>query len=401
MGRTWVEARLPSEVEAAGRWRSPRAFDARGHDGLLRRGRRRRRGRWSRSPPTTTSGWRRTPTVVAAAHEALDRWGAGAGRVAPGDRLPARAPRPGGGAGRVEGDRGGGGVPHRVRRQPVGAVGVRRRRCRRPLRRAQPRLDHRRLPAGPGGRAHRTPTATSTPSTRSLASVAGRSMVVSDTVFSMDGDAADLGGPGRRGAGATVPCSCSTRPTPCSGPTWSVDTTEPTCCGWGRCPRRSVRWAASWPVRPASSSCWSTGPAPTSSPPPRPRPTPPRRWPPSASSARPRVTALRDRLHRHVGRVARADRGSPGHPSPIVPVVVGARGRRGGGVGRPPRSGAVGAGHPSAHRATGHVPPARHPVGHPHRRAGRPTGGRPGRGVSGRGHRWARTGSGRGVGSAA
>ena len=34
--------------------------------------------------------------------------------------------------------------------------------------------------------------------------------------------------------------------------------------------------------------------------------------------------ALRDRLRRHIGRVAHVPRGSPGHPSPILPVIVGA-----------------------------------------------------------------------------
>ncbi|HEX7132633.1 MAG TPA: hypothetical protein VF228_08660, partial [Iamia sp.] len=63
-----------AEVRAEGRWRSLRAFDALGPAGTLADG------------TAVTSfasndylGLSAHPAVVAAAHEALDRWGAGAG----------------------------------------------------------------------------------------------------------------------------------------------------------------------------------------------------------------------------------------------------------------------------------------------------------------------------------
>ena len=194
------------------------------------------------------------PSVVAAAHEALDRWGAGSGasRLVTGSRpvhheLEAALAD-------WKGDRGGRRVPHRVRRQPVGAVGVRRRRRGRPLRRAQPRLDHRRVPAGPGRRAHRAP-----PRPRRPRRVAGRG----DGPVDRGLGHRVLHGRGRRrprrpgggGRAATARCWCSTRPTPCSVPNWATPTGS-TCCGSARCRRRSGRSAGSWPARPASSSCW-------------------------------------------------------------------------------------------------------------------------------------------------
>lgn len=79
---TWdalIEQRL-EQVVTEGRWRSPRAFDARGPAGVL--------DGVGGGPPARPVvsfasndylGLSRHPAVVAAAHRALDRWGAGAG----------------------------------------------------------------------------------------------------------------------------------------------------------------------------------------------------------------------------------------------------------------------------------------------------------------------------------
>jgi 8-amino-7-oxononanoate synthase len=79
----WVEASCRT-VEAAGQWRHPRTFDARGPVGRLT-------GEGHSTRPTEPAGEIVSfasndylglschPTVVAAAHQALDRWGAGSG----------------------------------------------------------------------------------------------------------------------------------------------------------------------------------------------------------------------------------------------------------------------------------------------------------------------------------
>lgn len=70
----WVEDELRG-VRRAGRWRAPRSFDARGPEGVLVEG--------SRAVVSFASndylGLTRHPSVVAAAHAAIDRWGTGAG----------------------------------------------------------------------------------------------------------------------------------------------------------------------------------------------------------------------------------------------------------------------------------------------------------------------------------
>ena len=87
-----VGGRPPAtRLVAEGRWREPRSFDARGHDGLLAdRPAPDSPDRWCPSPPTTTSAWPPTRRWWPRPHEALDRWGAGVGGVAPGHRVPAR-----------------------------------------------------------------------------------------------------------------------------------------------------------------------------------------------------------------------------------------------------------------------------------------------------------------------
>jgi 8-amino-7-oxononanoate synthase len=84
----WVDDACRS-VEVAGQWRAPRTFDARGPAGLLeapagRSGDPGRSGGTDRSPVVSFAsndylGLSAHPAVVAAAKEALDRWGAGSG----------------------------------------------------------------------------------------------------------------------------------------------------------------------------------------------------------------------------------------------------------------------------------------------------------------------------------
>ena len=232
----------------AGRWRAPRPFDARGHEGLLADGPRRAAGRVVSFASNDYLGLTTHPAVVAGARDALERWGAGSGasRLVTGSRPvhheleSALAAWKGTEAAVV--------TPHRVRRQPVGAVGVRRRAARwsTPTSSTTPRSS---TAAGwPGPRCGSTPTATSPRSTRPLAAVRGRPVVVTDTVFSMDGDACDLDGlvdvARRHGALLVLDeAHAVLGPGPRRRPTAS------TSCGSGPCPRRSGRSAGSWPAR--------------------------------------------------------------------------------------------------------------------------------------------------------
>ena len=87
--------------------------------------------------------------VVAAAHDALDRWGAGSGsaRLIVGSRPGAHRARAR--ARELEAIGARRALPDRLRRQPRRAHDVRRPRRARLLRRAEPRVDHRRVPAVP------------------------------------------------------------------------------------------------------------------------------------------------------------------------------------------------------------------------------------------------------------
>ena len=126
-GRTWVD-RADRAVVASGRWRRPRTFDALGPaDARSTTGSGGAHGRSSPSPPTTTSGLASHPAVVAAAHAGDRSVGRRRGGVPPDHRLPARpraswsGPWPNG---RMRARRC---LPDRVRRQPVGVVGLRAR----------------------------------------------------------------------------------------------------------------------------------------------------------------------------------------------------------------------------------------------------------------------------------
>jgi 8-amino-7-oxononanoate synthase len=72
--RAWAESEA-SAIRAAGRWRAPRTLDAKGPEGTLPAD-----GRAVVSFASNDYlGLSAHPAVVAAAHDALDRWGAGAG----------------------------------------------------------------------------------------------------------------------------------------------------------------------------------------------------------------------------------------------------------------------------------------------------------------------------------
>jgi 8-amino-7-oxononanoate synthase len=72
--RAWIDA-VNDRVRLAGQWRAPRAFDAAGPEGTLTA----TGARVVSFASNDYLGLSQHPTVVGAAHDALDRWGAGAG----------------------------------------------------------------------------------------------------------------------------------------------------------------------------------------------------------------------------------------------------------------------------------------------------------------------------------
>ena len=315
----WV-ADACDQVEAAGRWRAPRRFDARGHDGLLDVG-----GPDGGRPVVSFAsndylGLTSHPAVVAAAHFALDRWGAGSGasRLVTGSRpvhhdleavlaewkgTEAAVVLPTGFAANLSVlsvFAPGGVVVHSDELNHASIIDG----CR--LARADvrivPHLDLGALDA-------------------SLASVAGRSLVVSDTVFSMDGDAADLEGlvsvTARHGALLVLDEAHAVLgpdlDVPAGADVLRVGTLSKTLGALGGFVAGPARFVELL-VNRSRPYIFTTAPTPADC---------------AAAMAAVGVVrssegdALRSALRRHVGRVA-AVAGLDGHGSPIVPVVIGA-----------------------------------------------------------------------------
>ena len=316
----WVDGSC-RKVEAAGQWRRPRSFDAKGPAGLLEED-----GAPTRPVVSFASndylGLTADPEVVAAAHRALDRWGAGSGasRLVTGSR-PVHAELEAALASWKECDRAlvlptgfaanlsvlsvFGGVGAHVFSDELNHASIIDG-CR--LGRAgvtvYPHLDLDRLDALVG----RTP---------------GRRIIVTDTVFSMDGDEADLAGlvslAHRHGAllvldeahavlGPELPGGGA----PGGGEILRMGTLSKTLSSLGGFVAGPKRFVELLENR-ARPYIFTTAPTPGDA---------------AAALAAlgivrsPRGADLRARLARNVDRVARHV-GRPGHRSPIIPVVIG------------------------------------------------------------------------------
>ncbi len=210
-----------------------------------------------------------------------------------------------------------GALHHRLRRQPRRAHHVRRSRHAGVLRRAQPRVDHRRSPPRAARRSRSTATSTPPTSTSCCASnTRARAIVVSETTFSMDGDVAPVdklrrrvraprrAARARRGPQRARPAARGAATTSTVLRVGTLSKTLGALGGFVAGPRRLHRPAG------------EPRPRRTSSPPRRVPPTPPPRSPRCASLRSPEGDALRARLRANVDRLR------PGHPSPVVPVRV-------------------------------------------------------------------------------
>lgn len=314
----WVEAAC-AQVVADGRWRAPRPFDARGNEGVLVPG----PDAAARSVVSFASndylGLTTHPAVVAGARAALERWGAGAGasRLVTGSRpvhhdLEAALAAWKGTASAVVTPTGfaanlsvlsvfatPGTVVHSDELNHASIIDG----CR--LARADVRI---------------YPHGDLVALDRALAGAAGRQIVVSDTVFSMDGDACDVDGllavAGRRGALVVLDeAHAVLGPEP--GPAPGVDVlrvgtlskTLGSLGGFVAGPQRFVDLL----VNRARPYIFTTAPTPADA---------------GAALAALDVLAsdegdrLRARLRELVARVAGAV-GAADHPSPILPVVIG------------------------------------------------------------------------------
>ena len=300
-------------IRAAGRWRAPRDLDVFGVEGILAR----REGRNVVSFASNDYlGLTSHPTVIAAAHEALDRWGTGAGsaRLIVGSRpIHSELERE---LAEWKEHRAQRALPHRLRREPRRAHDVRHRGRARVLRRAQPRVDHRRLPPR-ARRRDRVPP----PRPRSPAHAAARSRrpprARGERHRVLDGRRR------RRRRRADRALRAGAR---------AARARRSARGAWARRARRARRRRVARRhlledarrarrirrrARRATSSSSRTRPGPTSSRPRRRPPTPRPRSPRSGSSGRAEGDALVARLRANVDRLR------PGHPSPILPFVCG------------------------------------------------------------------------------
>jgi len=316
--QAWVDDAC-GQVASAGRWRAPRSFDARGNEGLLAAG----PAVPARPVVSFASndylGLTAHPAVVAGARAALERWGAGSGasRLVTGSRpvhheleaaladwklTDAAVLTPTGFAANLSVlsvFASGGAVVHSDELNHASIIDG----CR--LARAGVRIY-------PHGDLAALDAA--------LGAVDGRSIVVTDTVFSMDGDACDLGGVvevARRHGALLVLDEAHAVLGPELGDASGVDVlrvgtlskTLGSLGGFVAGPQRFVDLL----VNRARPYIFTTAPTPADA---------------GAAMAALGVLrsdegdGLRDRLRQLVARVADAV-GRDAHPSPIVPVVIG------------------------------------------------------------------------------
>ncbi|MCU1453977.1 MAG: 7-keto-8-aminopelargonate synthetase-like enzyme [Acidimicrobiales bacterium] len=307
----WVEQRL-DDIRAVGRWRAPRELDALGLTGTMTAD-----GRPVVSFASNDYlGLTAHPGVIAAAHEALDRWGAGSGasRIVTGAR-PVHA--------ELEAELAAWKHTERAVLFPTGYaanLGVLTTFGGAGVRIVSDAVNHASIIDG--ARLARAevavyPHADVEALERLLASAPGRALVVTDSVFSMDGDVAPLGAIGaacRRHDALLVldEAHAVLGPGPSEADLAGVEVvrvgtlskTLGSLGGFAAC-RAPL---ADLLVNTARSSIFTTSSTPADT---------------AAALAALRIVRspegdrLRATLRRHVDRLV------PGHPSPIVPVVLG------------------------------------------------------------------------------